>query len=93
MLRNVVLGLAIAITLAGVAGLVVVGPAVLGWLIFGLLLVIGSVFERVRYKRLTAAAPDPRFRPTAERFRDPESGAVVRVYADPATGERAYVRD
>ena len=93
MLRNLVLTLAIASTVAGAVATLAIGPAALGWLIMSLLVLIGSVFERIRYKRLAASPPDPRFQRTAERFRDPQTGTVVRVYADPATGERVYVRD
>ena len=35
-------------------------------------------------------APVPPFRPTDERFVDPTTGAVMRVFLDPATGERRY---
>lgn len=48
-------------------------------------------FDRARYRGQrgseTAAA---QFRPTAEVFRDPGSGAMMRVYENPATGERQY---
>ncbi len=37
--------------------------------------------------------PDPRFRPTEERFIDPTTRQPVRVWMDPATGERRYRRD
>jgi len=63
-------------------------------------------FERMRYHSEAAeGAPrtpdapggdqpdlplDPRFRPTDEVFVDPTSGRTMRVYADPATGERRY---
>jgi hypothetical protein len=93
MLHNLVLAFAALLTLAGGAAVIWGGPAGAPWLVSGLLLLIGSVFERVRYKRLAASAPDPRFQRTSERFRDPETGAVVNVYADPKTGERIYVRD
>jgi hypothetical protein len=33
---------------------------------------------------------DPRFQPTDERFIDPSSGILMRVYIDPASGERRY---
>ncbi len=33
---------------------------------------------------------EPRFRPTGEVYRDTRTGAVTRVYQDPATGERRY---
>ena len=58
-----------------------------------MLLLAGTVFERVRYKRLQPSAPGGRFVRTPERFRDEATGADVTVYADPATGERAYVRE
>lgn len=93
MLRSLVLALAVVLTAAGAAGMAWAGPAALPWLVFGAVLLIGALFERVRYKRLLSAAPDPRFQSTEERFRDPTSGTVVRVYVDPATGERIYIRD
>jgi hypothetical protein len=36
--------------------------------------------------------PDPDWRPTAERFRDPRTNRVMRVYED-AAGGRHYVPD
>jgi hypothetical protein len=39
-----------------------------------------------------AAAPAPEWRPTAERFRDPRTGRVMRVWED-AAGTRHYVLD
>lgn len=35
--------------------------------------------------------PEPHWRPTAERFRDPTSGQVTRVWVDPLDGTRHYV--
>lgn len=93
MLRNLVLAFAALLTLGGAMLTVVVWPAGVELLMFGLLLLVGTLFERVRYKRLATAAPDARFRPTPERFRDDATGAPVTVYVDPATGERAYVRE
>jgi len=68
-------------------------------------LFIGAIYERARY-RSQAADPsrtpsgpggeptetplEPRFRSTNEVFVDPTSGSVMRVYLDPATGERRY---
>ena len=40
--------------------------------------------------RRALAKPDDRFQTTAELFRDPTTGRVTRVYADPRTGERRY---
>jgi hypothetical protein len=38
-------------------------------------------------------APEPRFRPTEERFIDPTTRKLVRVWMDPRTGERRYRLD
>jgi hypothetical protein len=68
-------------------------------------LVIGAIYERVRYRSeasersTTPSGPggdpareplEPRFRSTDEVFVDPTSGSRMRVYMDPATGERRY---
>ena len=67
-------------------------------------LVIAVVLERQRYRsevaeRASAPAgpgggePEPlpaRFTPTEERFVDPTTSTVMRVYLDPETGERRY---
>ena len=39
------------------------------------------------------AAADPGWVRTAERFRDPSSGQIMRVWTDPADGSRHYVPD
>lgn len=71
----------------------------------GLLCIGVLAFERMRYHSAAAEPPrptgspggeasgdalEPRFRPTPEVFIDPTSGRTMRVYADPATGERRY---
>jgi hypothetical protein len=68
-------------------------------------LVIGAIYERVRYRSeatersRTPSGPggepvqeplEPRFRRTDEVFVDPTSGSRMRVYLDPATGDRRY---
>jgi Domain of unknown function (DUF1707) len=40
-----------------------------------------------------SAAPGEAWVPTAERFRDPSSGKIMRVWLDPADGSRHYVPD
>jgi hypothetical protein len=40
-----------------------------------------------------AARPAPGWVSTAERFRDPSSGVIMRVWVDPADGSRHYVPD
>jgi hypothetical protein len=71
----------------------------------GVLIVGAVILERSRYRSLRAErtgdpagpgggetrAPDPRFRPTAEVFVDPTTHVRMRVWVDPATGERLYV--
>ena len=73
----------------------------------GVILIVAAVFERLRYRSLAAdgpgddhgpggsepAPPEPRFRPTDERFVDPTTGVQMRVFLDPTTGERRYVAE
>jgi Domain of unknown function (DUF1707) len=46
-----------------------------------------------RRRHAQAAEPGPGWVPTPERFRDPASGLVMRVWTDPADGSRHYVPD
>ena len=62
-------------------------------IIWGVALVAGTVFERVIYKPNLAQRPGPSYERTTERFIDDQTGQAVTVYIEPATGERAYVRD
>lgn len=93
-LRNAVLALGAACLLAGLIALVLgaVGAALMfgAW---GVCLLVGTLYERIRYKPLAGRAPGPGWERTAERFVDPQSGQPVTVYADPATGERRYVQE
>ena len=71
----------------------------------GAIMIVAVLLERTRYRSLHAErtgdgvglgggetqAPEPRFRPSDERFVDPTSGVPMRVWIDPATGERRYV--
>jgi len=77
--------------------------------LLGLALVIGALIERARYRSAEAersAAPhgpgggepvgvplDPRFRPTEGRFEDPTTRRQMRVWVDPASGERRYLAE
>jgi predicted lipid-binding transport protein (Tim44 family) len=79
--------------------------AALTFFIPGIILVAAVVLERTRYRSLHAErqgdaagpgggeprAPEPRFQPTGERFLDPTTHVAMRVWVDPATGERRYV--
>jgi len=46
-----------------------------------------------RGRHAQAAEPGPGWVPTPERFRDPSSGTIMRVWTDPADGSRHYVPD
>jgi len=75
----------------------------------GAALMVGALIERIRYRsdaQDRERAPvgpaggeppgtrlDPRFRRTDEVFTDPTSGHRMRVWMDPATGERRYVSE
>jgi len=91
MLRKVVLGFALLMLAAGLALLAVQPANAFPLLMFGALLTLGTVFERWRYKQTKTAAA-ARGTATGERFIDTETGALMEVYYDAATGERTYVR-
>ena len=91
MLRNLVLGFALLVLGAGVVLLAVQPANAFPLLLFGTLLILGTVFERWRYKQPKAASA-AKGAPTGERFVDPETGALMEVWYDAATGERSYVR-
>jgi hypothetical protein len=65
----------------GVADWVIVAVVVLG--------VVAALFgwDRYRSKRTGASGPSE---PTSEVFTDPASGKPMRVWYNPATGEREY---
>jgi hypothetical protein len=93
-LRGFVLFVAVASLAAGIAALVLgLCPPALVFVIWGLLLVIGTVGERIVYKPMLKQAPGPAWQRTSERFIDPQTGTPVTVYADPASGERQYVQE
>jgi hypothetical protein len=96
-------GLAIAAT-AGPGGDAV---SALTFLVPGLVIIAAVILERTRYRSLHAERsgdgigpgggephpPEPRFRPTDERFVDPTTHVPMRVWQDPSTGERRYVAE
>ena len=53
----------------------------------------GPARSRSRRRHAQAAEPQPGWVPTPERFRDPSSGTIMRVWTDPADGSRHYVPD
>ena len=93
MLRNLLIGVA-AVSLGG-AAIALAAGAVKGALMlgaWGIILLVGTVYERVRYKPVLETKPESAVR-TDERFVDEATGKPVTVYIDPATGERSYVQE
>lgn len=61
-------------------------------IIMGVLAVVTSLVER-SYGVPHGRPQSANWRPTDERFIDPESGQLVTVWFDPSTGKRRYVAD
>lgn len=75
--------------------------------LFGTGIMIAAVLQKSRYRSEAAERTDadpgrgggekgpmePRFVPTSERFVDPTSGNVMRVFVDRRTGERRYLAE
>ncbi len=91
MLRAVVLALGLLCCAGSVVGLALgAGGGMLGLLVFGALLLTGTLFER-HYHRNLSAPPGPGWERTGERFKDPASGEDLEVWYNPRNGERRYV--
>ena len=93
MLRTWLLVFAGALALTGALLLVsgVSGPGAYA-LALGGVIVLGTVFERWRY-RPGSARPGAAWQPTGERFEDPHTGKTMQVFYDPRSGERHYVSE
>jgi len=104
-MRVVVGVLGALMIVGGVAGAALgAWPGGLWSMAIGSLAILAVVFERARYRSDAAerspgasgpgggeaSMPAAPFRPTDELFVDPTSGQRLRVYLDPATGERRY---
>ena len=91
MLRTVVIAAAAVLTCIGI-GLIAYGVHAPGWqaLTIGVIVLIGTLFERWRYRRIEEPS-NGRWQRTSERFIDPSTGDPVEVMFDPRTGERRYV--
>jgi hypothetical protein len=90
MLRGCIVAFAVAQVVAGV-WVLFKGPMSVGLflLCLGSLIILGTVFERWRYRKQTS--PEARWLPTGERFVDPQTGTNTDVLYDPESGERRYV--
>ena len=93
MLRKVVLALALILLAVGVW--FVATGAVGAWvcILWGAIIAAAIAYERFRYKPLQSGAPGPGWEKTNERFVDDETGKMVSVYIETATGERQYVEE
>ena len=89
MLRDFVQGFTLLL-LVGAVVLTVIAPSAWPCLIYAGLLAAGVFFERT-LSRGRGAPRGVGWAPTAERFRDTESGAMVTVWFNAKTGERRYV--
>ena len=91
MLRNVVIAISAILICVGI-GLIACGVYAPGWqaLLLGAIVLIGTLFECWRYRRIEEAS-NGRWQRTDEQFFDPTSGDPVEVMFDPRTGERRYV--
>jgi hypothetical protein len=85
--------------------LVVQGIPLFSLILVGLVAIVAAIWERTRYRSQAAERGDarpgpgggeteqvlePRFRPTTEVFVDPSTRRLMRVWTDPASGERRY---
>jgi hypothetical protein len=91
MLRSVLIVLASLLFVGSLILMSFAGAAAIGPLIFSGVFLAALLFENFRYRRPTGQAPGGDFSPTGERFIDPESGKLIEVHSDPATGARRYV--
>jgi len=91
MLRTFVIAVAAILTCVGI-GLIACGVHAPGWqaLAIGVIVLIGTLFERWRYRRIEEP-PNGHWQRTDEQFIDPSTGNPVEVMFDPRTGERRYV--
>ena len=91
MLRTFVIAVGAILTCVGI-GLIACGVHVPGWqaLVFGVIVLIGILFERWRYRRIEEPS-NGHWQRTDEKFIDPSTGDAVEVMFDPSTGERRYV--
>jgi hypothetical protein len=90
-LRTVVIAAATILTCVGI-GLIACGVHAPGWqaLIIGVVVLIGTLFERWRYRSIEML-PKGNWRRTGEEFIDPSTGEHVEVMFNPDSGERRYI--
>jgi len=92
MLRTVVIAVAATLACVGIV-LIACGVHAPGWqvLAIGAIVLIGTLFERWRYRHIEEPPLNGHWQRTDEQFIDPATGDSVEVMFDPRTGERRYV--
>ncbi|MBV8978619.1 MAG: hypothetical protein JO261_00050 [Alphaproteobacteria bacterium] len=90
MLRSILIAVGALFALGGAALLIAGNLGGIPPLAMGALLLLGTVWERVRYKPIESTSPGSGWVPTDERFVD-EAGRTVQVWVEPKSGERRYV--
>jgi hypothetical protein len=88
--RSWALTAAILLLICGVA--LWIGTGMISLAVVGAIALATALLER-GYGKLVRPPLGGSWRPTDERFVDPESGKPVTVWFDPETGERRYVAD
>jgi hypothetical protein len=91
MLRIFVIGFGIVLAACSVLGAVLGAKwGMLGPFLFGVLILVGTVFER-KYRGRDTQPTGTDWAATGEKFEDTEKGGVVEVWYNKTTGERRYV--
>ena len=90
---RIVFGALGALLCLGGIGALAAGEAAAGLAVFGAgaIIVVVVLYEQERYRSQTADRG--RLQRTDEVFQDPTTGERMRVWFDPATGERRYIPD
>jgi hypothetical protein len=91
-LRDMVVAVGAVCLVAGVVMWLMAVPTALILLFWAVVLIAGTVYERVIYKPLESGA-GAGWTATSERFIDDATGKTVTVYVREGTGERKYVAD
>jgi hypothetical protein len=90
MLRSALLAIASVLTIFGVFRMIAGDVGAWPMVIWGAVLVLAVVLERWRYQQRDEAGVGE-WQETEERFVDPETGRLIQVFYQPATGKRRYV--
>jgi hypothetical protein len=63
------------------------------FVVLGVIILVGTIFERWRYRCRDRQPPDSTWRVTGEYVTDPQTGESVEVLYDAQTGEQHYVTE